>query len=64
MGLQTALAKERPLAAKPCTDDSADEKFVKITQCVKWAYGRTRNPGLQCLEVSAGPDGIKTRGEP
>jgi hypothetical protein len=62
MGLQTALAKERPLAAKPCTDDSADEKFV--TQRVKWAYDRTRNPGLQCLEVSAGPDGIKTRGEP
>lgn len=63
MGPQATSTKERGLAAKPCQDVSDDEKFAKITRCIKWAYGRTRNPGLECLEVRAGPDGIVLSGE-
>ena len=63
MGPQATSTKERGLAAQPCQDVSDDEMFAKITRCIKWAYDRTRNPALECLEVSAGPDGIVLSGE-
>lgn len=58
-----SLTRKANLDAKPIVTVPDEEKFAKITRCIKWAYDRTRNPGLECLEVSAGPDAIVLAGE-
>jgi hypothetical protein len=57
------LTRKANTDAKPIEAVPDEEKFAKITRCIKWAYDRTRNPGLECLEVSAGPEGVVLSGE-
>ena len=63
MSPQACSTTKPSSGAKPYAADPKEQKFANIARAIKWAYDRTRNAGLECLEVRAGPEGVVLSGE-
>lgn len=57
--------KSQAVPTKPeeSAGSASDEKFAMIVRSIRWAFEVTRNPGLACLDVTAGPAGVVVSGE-